>query len=109
MERRENRGFASVRLATDGKQYELLRRIHTQLPRHVESHLQPEDSNKAHIAFLNQNTELEHVGNQDERWIVQGERVKIVHVADWAVEKGWYQAASRDEPSFLGKIFVSVR
>lgn len=47
MERRENRGFASVRLATDGKQNELLRRIHTQLPRHVESHLQPEDSNKA--------------------------------------------------------------
>lgn len=70
MERRENKGFASVRLATDGKQYELLRRIHTQLPRHVESHLQPEDSNKAHIAF-HQNTELEHVVNQDERWIVR--------------------------------------
>lgn len=96
-------------MATDGKQNELLRRIHTQLPRHVESHLQPDDSNKAHRAFLNQNTELEYVGNQDERWIVQGERVKIVRVADWAVEKGRYQAASLDEPSFLGKIFVAVR
>lgn len=36
-------------------------------------------------------------------------RVKIVCVAEWAVEKGWNQAASLDELSFLGKIFVAVR